>query len=101
MHKGLRELDLVGVNAAILGAYLQHLRINHPDKPSQQDVADAIGVALRTVSAIEQGISLPSIENAFALADFYGVDINTFRKPPKMPSLKRGRPAKPKGEGDE
>lgn len=61
---------------------------------TQLELADRLGVAQRTISHIEQGRNLPSIETAFAMADIFGIDINEFRKLPKAKHRGRGRPRK-------
>lgn len=45
------------------------------DKMSQQSLADATGVSRNTINAIENGKYLPSLDLAFAIAEFFGVTI--------------------------
>lgn len=45
-------------------------------KETQLQVADAIGIADRNYQRFEYGLSLPNIENAWKLADHFGVSID-------------------------
>lgn len=43
---------------------------------SQQEVADAVGVDRVTIKNYENGITAPSYETAWRLADYYGVSLD-------------------------
>jgi len=45
-------------------------------KETQVQVADAIGIADRNYQRFEYGLNLPNIENAWKLADHFGVSID-------------------------
>lgn len=48
---------------------------------TQTDLGDRIGMTRQTVAAIEQGRYAPSLEAAFAIADVFGVPLETvFRR---------------------
>jgi putative transcriptional regulator len=44
-------------------------------KLSQEKLARAVNVSLNTIYAYEKGLKVPSLTNAFKLADFFGVTI--------------------------
>jgi DNA-binding XRE family transcriptional regulator len=44
---------------------------------SRQDLAENIGVNYQTVGFIERGDYSPSLELAFKIADFFGVELTT------------------------
>lgn len=46
-------------------------------KITQQQLADAIGVTRATIVALERGNYNPSLDLAFRLARYFGVDMNT------------------------
>lgn len=43
---------------------------------SQQEVADAVGVERVTIKNYENGLTVPSYETAWKLADYYGVSLD-------------------------
>lgn len=43
---------------------------------TQAEVAEAIGIAQRHYQRFEGGVNLPSLENAWKLADHFGVSID-------------------------
>ena len=48
---------------------------------TQKELADAVNVTRQTINAIERGRYDPSLELAFALADFFGCDIDDIFNP--------------------
>ncbi|UIO99424.1 helix-turn-helix transcriptional regulator [Halobaculum sp. CBA1158] len=48
---------------------------------SQADLAEAVGVTRQTINSIERGRYDPSLELAFALADFFGCRIEELFDP--------------------
>ena len=48
---------------------------------TQKELADAVNVTRQTINAIERGRYDPSLELAFALADFFGCDIEDIFNP--------------------
>jgi putative transcriptional regulator len=48
---------------------------------TQKELADAVNVTRQTINAIERGRYDPSLELAFALADFFGCDIGDIFHP--------------------
>ena len=48
---------------------------------SQGELAETLGVTRQTINAIERGRYDPSLELAFALADFFGCDIEDIFNP--------------------
>lgn len=68
---------------------------------SQADLATKAGCGQRTISHLEQGRHLPSLETAFAIADALEEDVNVFRQPAENePAKKRGR-GRPKKSADD
>jgi transcriptional regulator with XRE-family HTH domain len=70
---------------------------------TQAQLAEKAGVALRTVSSLEQGLYEPVLSTFLALADALGVDCLAFTKPDEseggMPEKQsRGRPPRRKEE---
>lgn len=67
---------------------------------TQKDLADRAGVALRTVSALEQGLYDATFPTVLSLAEALGTDCQAFTVPAgKLPAAYRGRPAKDKAKG--
>lgn len=52
---------------------LKKLRIDR--NVSQQDLADLIGVSIRSLSRYENGSSLPTVDAAIKLAAYYGLSV--------------------------
>lgn len=52
---------------------LKKLRIDR--NVSQQDLADLIGVSIRSLSRYENGSSLPTVDAAIKLATYYGLSV--------------------------
>ena len=48
---------------------------------TQKELADAVNVTRQTINAIERGRYDPSLELAFALAEFFGCDIEDIFNP--------------------
>jgi putative transcriptional regulator len=48
---------------------------------TQKELADAVNVTRQTINAIERGRYDPSLELAFALAGFFGCDIEDIFHP--------------------
>jgi transcriptional regulator with XRE-family HTH domain len=55
---------------------------------TQKQLADQAGVALRTVSSLEQGLYEPVWPTVLALAQALGVDVQAFVLPPGRPGAK-------------
>ncbi len=66
--------DAMGINAYEIGQRVRELRKGR--KLTQQELADAIGISLNSVSKIEPGMRVPSIEVFVALSDFFNVTID-------------------------
>ncbi|NLW78761.1 MAG: helix-turn-helix transcriptional regulator [Ruminococcaceae bacterium] len=68
------EHGLKAVNKALpFPSRLRELRNNHPQQPSQQFLAEKLGVAKPTVSLYEVGENVPDAKTIVKLAQFYGV----------------------------
>lgn len=52
------------------------LELRKEAKETQIQVANVIGIAVRNYQRFEYGLSLPSIESAWKLADHFGVSID-------------------------
>ena len=92
------------MNARQFGARLKRLRTEAG--MTQAQLAAKAGVALRTVSSLEQGLYEPVLSTFLALAGALGVDCLAFTKAddsegntPEKQS--RGRPPKPKEEQEQ
>lgn len=59
-----------------IGTRLRYLR--KQDGVTQQQLADAIGVAKSTISMYENGLREPDFETLEALADYFNIEMNTF-----------------------
>lgn len=59
-----------------IGTKLRYLR--KQDNVTQQQLADAIGVAKSTISMYENGQREPDFETLEALADYFNVEMRTF-----------------------
>lgn len=101
MNAAVLEL---GLEATQFAALLRQLR--EARGLTQEALAHAAGLHQKAISHLEQGINLPTMTTAFALADAMGIDINEFRKAEDFPTRKikprgRGRPAKAKADDDD
>jgi transcriptional regulator with XRE-family HTH domain len=67
---------------------------------TQQQLADAAGLAVGVVRKLERRENKPTWETALALADTLGVSCEAFTQAPaKRPPSRPGRPPKQKAEG--
>lgn len=66
---GLKEIN----KALPFPARLRELRNNHHAQPSQQSLADAIGVSKTMINFYEAGKSIPDVRTIYKLADYYKV----------------------------
>lgn len=66
---------------------------------TQKQLAEKAGVALRTVSSLEQGLYDATFPTVLALADALGVTCEAFTEPPaERAPAGPGRPRKDQGE---
>jgi putative transcriptional regulator len=54
---------------------------------SRQDLADNVGINYQTVGFIERGDYSPSLELAFKIATFFGVELTTIFSDQPFPSI--------------
>jgi transcriptional regulator with XRE-family HTH domain len=82
-----------GMKADWFGPRLQELR--NAKGWTQQQLADAAGLAVGVVRKLERRENKPTWETALALADALGVSCEAFTQPPaERPPARPGRPPK-------
>ncbi|MFN3782600.1 MAG: helix-turn-helix domain-containing protein [Spirosomataceae bacterium] len=62
--------------ATKLSQNLQILRKRHPNSPSQEELADLLGLAKSTYGSYEQGRTEPKLEDLLKVAAFFGVQVD-------------------------
>ena len=62
--------------ATKLSQNLQILRKRHPNSPSQEELADMLGLAKSTYGSYEQGRTEPKLEDLLKVAAFFGVQVD-------------------------
>ena len=60
----------------IIPVKLVILREEHPGKPSQREIAKAVGIGAGTYAMYETGERVPSLESVIALADYHNVTVD-------------------------
>ena len=80
-------------DSSLFAARLKELR--QAAGMTQKELAEKAGVALRTVSSLEQGLYEPVWSTAIALASALGLNCTAFQQLPANPTpAPRGRPRK-------
>lgn len=74
-----------------IGTKLRYLR--KQDNVTQQQLADAIGVAKSTISMYENGQREPDFETLESLADYFNVEMRTFFPGNSIPSQSESAPS--------
>jgi DNA-binding XRE family transcriptional regulator len=59
---------------------LEELRLNHPDKPTIEVLAHAVGITPVTLTRIQEGCDV-KLSNAFKLAKIFGVSVTDIWEP--------------------
>ena len=63
----------MGFDREVMAGNLRAMRARR--RMSQKEVADSVGFDVNTITNYESGKSIPNYENAWKLADFYGVPL--------------------------
>jgi transcriptional regulator with XRE-family HTH domain len=82
LRKELKENDIVSYTILELVGKLMAYR--NQQKISQRELSEKTGVAQKTISRIENGVDLPSIETIIRLADGIGYELSLVKKQEKF-----------------
>lgn len=77
---------------------LHFLRYSRNPKISQKTLADKIGTSQKSISRYEQGICLPPVSVLTALADYFGLPVDSLLKEPHSHAAKQLQKGRTKHE---